>query len=124
MIADLLANPREYEHNVNENMRRNGERVWIDWTNKIVLDDRGDVKEILSIGSDITERKRTEEALKESEALFRSLADNANAIIGILQGNRFVYVNPYFAQITGYSAAGITRDGYRLGFSRRRIGPW
>ncbi|HEY3415768.1 MAG TPA: PAS domain-containing protein, partial [Armatimonadota bacterium] len=39
LIADILANPRGYEHNINENRRRNGERVWIDWTNKIVLDD-------------------------------------------------------------------------------------
>lgn len=103
MIADILAEPQKYAHNINENMRRNGERVWIDWTNKIVFEEQGEVKEILSIGSDITERVRTEEALKESEALFRSLADHANVIIGILQGTKLVYVNPYLVQITGYS---------------------
>jgi len=48
-------------------------------------------------------RRQAKESLRESEALFRSLAENANAIIGILQDNHFVYVNPYFAQLTGYS---------------------
>jgi len=37
------------------------------------------------------------------ESLFRSLADNANAIIGIVQGTHFVYVNRYFSQVTGFS---------------------
>jgi PAS domain S-box-containing protein len=43
------------------------------------------------------------ESLRESEALFRSLVDHANAIIGIVQGSRFVYVNPYFAEVSGFS---------------------
>ncbi|MHB9131247.1 MAG: PAS domain S-box protein [Armatimonadota bacterium] len=52
---------------------------------------------------EITAQKRAEDALRESESLFRSLADNANAIISIVQGTRFVYVNPFFAHISGYS---------------------
>lgn len=49
-----------FELNINENILRNGERVWITWTNKAVLDDRGQVIEVFSIGSDITERMRVE----------------------------------------------------------------
>ncbi|HEX2952273.1 MAG TPA: PAS domain S-box protein [Armatimonadota bacterium] len=52
---------------------------------------------------DITAQKRAEEALRESESLFHSLADNANTIICIVQGTRFVYVNHYFVRISGYS---------------------
>ncbi|MHB0937355.1 MAG: PAS domain S-box protein [Armatimonadota bacterium] len=52
---------------------------------------------------DITAQKRAEDALRESESLFHSLADNANAIISIVQGTRFVYVNPFFALLSGYS---------------------
>ncbi|MHB0935236.1 MAG: sensor histidine kinase [Armatimonadota bacterium] len=50
--------------------------------------------------------ERAEQALedaREREHLFRSLADGANAIIGIVQGERFVYVNHYFAEISGFS---------------------
>ena len=51
---------------------------------------------------DITAQKRAEDALRESESLFHSLADNANAIICIVQGARFVYVNPFLARLSGY----------------------
>lgn len=51
---------------------------------------------------DITQCKRTEEALRQSEARFRSLAETTNAIIFINQGSQFCYVNPAAEAITGY----------------------
>jgi PAS domain S-box-containing protein len=68
LMEELCANPAAFEHNVNENMRRNGERVWIAWTNKVVLDRQGQVAEILSIGVDLTALKRTEEELRATQA--------------------------------------------------------
>lgn len=58
MIVDFLKHPEKYETNENENTRRNGDRVWIAWTNKLVLGENGKTNEILSIGNDITERKK------------------------------------------------------------------
>ncbi|BBO91089.1 ATP-binding protein [Desulfosarcina ovata] len=63
LMEEISTDPHAFERNINENMRRNGERVWIDWTNKVVLDEQGQVKEILSIGSDITARKAAEEQI-------------------------------------------------------------
>jgi PAS domain S-box-containing protein len=60
LMDEICADPKRFEHNVNENMRRGGERVWISWANKVVLDERGQIREILSVGSDITEQKRAE----------------------------------------------------------------
>ena len=48
-------------------------------------------------------RKRTHYALQESEAKFRLLAETATCAIGIYQGDRFRYINPCAANITGYS---------------------
>lgn len=59
------------------------------------------------VAFDITEQKRIEEALRESEERFRTVAENARAVIGIVQGNRFVYANPYLAEISGYRAEEI-----------------
>jgi len=65
LMDHISADPIAFEQNVNENMRRNGERVWIAWTNRIVRDEQGKVVEIMSIGTDITERRQAEKAIRE-----------------------------------------------------------
>ncbi len=52
---------------------------------------------------DITERKQGEDALRESEAKFRVLAETTSAAIFIFQRNRMRYVNPAATNITGYT---------------------
>jgi PAS domain S-box-containing protein len=68
LMDQICANPAAFEQNINENTRRNGERIWVAWTNRIVFDSQGQVNEILSVGTDITERKRAEEAIRELNA--------------------------------------------------------
>jgi PAS domain S-box-containing protein len=53
MISDIVKNPENHFVNENENMRRNGERVRVLWTNKALIDQYGDIKEILCIGNKI-----------------------------------------------------------------------
>ena len=65
MIDDILVNPQDYLHNENENMKRNGERVWIVWTNQPLFDDNGKLREILCVGMDHTEHKKVEEMLTQ-----------------------------------------------------------
>ncbi len=68
LAADIVAHPERYVQNVNENVCRDGRRLWLAWTNRAVCDSHGEVVEILAIGNDITERKHAEEALAASEA--------------------------------------------------------
>jgi len=68
LMDQICANPQAFERNINENMRRNGERVWISWTNRIETDAQGQPVEILSIGSDITASREAEERVRRSEA--------------------------------------------------------
>ena len=58
MANDLGFNAEGYAVNVSENVRRNGDRVWIAWINKAIRDEKGHIIEILCIGNDITDRKR------------------------------------------------------------------
>jgi diadenylate cyclase len=58
MADDLGFNAEGYAVNVSENIRRNGDRVWIAWINRAIRDEKGHIAEILCIGNDITDRKR------------------------------------------------------------------
>ena len=63
LMEQICSNPRAFEHNINENMLRDGSRVWVEWTNKAVFDEQSQLVEIFSVGTDITERRRTENAI-------------------------------------------------------------
>ncbi|HTX92856.1 MAG TPA: PAS domain S-box protein [Anaerolineales bacterium] len=76
LVADILAHPDRFVNNVNENLCRDGRRVWMAWTNKPILDSNGQVAEVLAVGVDITERKKAEQELKLAlEELKRSNAE-------------------------------------------------
>ncbi|MCX5817232.1 MAG: PAS domain S-box protein [Proteobacteria bacterium] len=57
----------------------------------------------ITICRDITDRKRVDEALRESESKFRALAENSPAVIFVIQGEKYIYTNPAFTAITGYT---------------------
>jgi diguanylate cyclase (GGDEF)-like protein/PAS domain S-box-containing protein len=78
MIEDLLSHPERYVSNENENMRRDGRRVWITWRNTPITDADGRLIEIVSTGIDSTDRKEADDALRASEERFRELAVRDN----------------------------------------------
>ncbi len=69
-----------------------------------------DANKVLVTITDITERKRAEEALRESENKFKSFAEQANTGINIIQDGVFKYVNPKFAQMFGYTVEECLND--------------
>lgn len=126
LLDQISADPVAFEQNVNENIRRNGERVWIAWTNKIVHDAQGQVSEILSVGTDITERKEAEEALRQSESTLRSLFLAAPVGICILKNRIQMIANKHWCEMLGYPEADIigktTRMLYESDEEYNRVG--
>lgn len=78
IIEDIIRSSDGLVVNENENVRRDGERVWVTWTNKTFLDDEGRISEILCIGTDISERKQAEEALSDANVQLEEATERAN----------------------------------------------
>ncbi|MEJ2718398.1 MAG: PAS domain S-box protein, partial [Deltaproteobacteria bacterium] len=66
LVEDIVSHPDRYRTNVNENVLKNGDRVWMVWTNKAVFDEQGRLVEILAVGNDITVQKNDENKLRRS----------------------------------------------------------
>jgi PAS domain S-box-containing protein len=115
LLKDLAIHPESYASNVNENMRSNGERAWIAWTNRPVLNERGEVVEILCIGNDITENKFSSRRLKEAAQDLRETRDylenliaHANAPIIVWDPSfKIARFNHAFERLTDHNARDV-----------------
>jgi len=104
LMDNILENPEAYTQNINENMRRNGERVWIAWTNKTVLDEHGEITEVLSIGTDITGRRRAEAQIAEQAAFLDKARD---AIIARTLDGKVLFWNQGAEAVYGWKSAEV-----------------
>lgn len=77
----------------------------------LITDDMGEPFAFISILRDITERKRTEEALKESEQKFRVISERTMMGVAILQDEVIKYANQALAEIFEYSIEEILSWG-------------
>jgi PAS domain S-box-containing protein len=86
--------------------RGDGEVRWIWASGRHRLDESGVAQKMAGVVQDITERKRAEDAVKQAEAKYRSIFENA--VEGIFQSTpdgRFISVNPSMVRILGYESA-------------------
>jgi PAS domain S-box-containing protein len=94
-------------------LRKDGSSYPVQLTTSAVRDESGAVIAIVGIVKDITERKAADELLRESEARFRRLAENAEDIIytiRLVPAPAFEYVNPAVSRITGFTPEEYYRD--------------
>lgn len=105
VMNNLVRHPEQYLNNENENMLRDGTRVWIAWTNKAILGQNGRVSQILCIGNNITKLKQAEaEIIKAKEA-----AESANRAKSSFLANMSHELRTPLTAIIGFSE--LMRDG-------------
>ncbi|MEG3639640.1 ATP-binding protein [Magnetococcus sp. PR-3] len=73
-VDAVACDPAHYSYHENENVCRDGRRVWVTWANRAIVDEQGQIKELLSVGTDITHLKMIQQEL----TLARDAADGAN----------------------------------------------
>ena len=85
--------------------RPSGSERWIHDRAFPVKDKSGDVYRIVGIAEDITERKQTEEALRNAEARYRGIFENATeGIFRTTLDGRILIANPALARMFGYQS--------------------
>jgi PAS domain S-box-containing protein/putative nucleotidyltransferase with HDIG domain len=93
--------------------KKEGHFTWVE-TEASMIYREGKPFAIQGIARDITERKRAERLLRDSEEKYRILAENAKDGIYIISPEGFVYVNPAFEKIFGYKAKEICGNHFNF----------
>ncbi len=77
---------------------------WIAWSNRAILDNYGNVNEIVGVGRDISRQKESEIALRDSEERFRRIFEEGPLGMAI-SGEDFIFkkTNAAFQKMIGYS---------------------
>jgi len=79
-ITSLLAGTLNTITDTHRVVKPDGSIGWQEWTDQVIRDASGQIVELQSVGRDVTERKQAEEALRESEAIYRQAIEVAGAV--------------------------------------------
>lgn len=69
VIAGICTSPDNYPMSENENITKDGRLVWISWANKAMTVSDGQEPEVLCVGLDITEKRRLQALMFETEKM-------------------------------------------------------
>lgn len=118
-ITDALAAGTGGYHSIDENVRKDGERIMIEWHNRIVTDDNGETVAVFSQFQDVTDREKRKQELQRERDRFKTLFESlpvAAVRSRFEDGEPIVrQVNPAFEETFGYDAEtllGASIDSY------------
>jgi PAS domain S-box-containing protein len=78
------------------------------------VDRSGEIIGVVGVGRDITDRKKAEDALLESEKMYKTLVEQSADPVYVVQNGRLVFVNRAWEELFGYTIAEATADGFPI----------
>lgn len=81
---------------------RDGHTTPVLYNASVYRDEAGHVLGVFAAARDISERRRMEEALRESEERYRVAIESASDGVALMKGNEHIYVNKRLAEMFGY----------------------
>jgi len=94
------------------NRAKDGREFPVALNTSVVFDENGKRIALVGFAHDITERRRAEEALRQSEAKFRKLAENIREVFFVMDPvtYRVLYVSPAYEKLWGRSREDLYRN--------------
>lgn len=118
LLQDIFTHPENYTFNENENCCKDGRRVWINWSNKPILNDQGNPVGLLSVGIDVTQRRQLEENLRRSQQFLHTFIDHLPLTVfskNVHNDFRYELINQNAERMMGFSAAaGLGKNDHEL----------
>ena len=110
-VRKALKGTADYEVEYRLADTRHGER-WVHGRGEVIRDEEGRAIRMIGLNFDVTNRRRSEESVRESEARFRMLADSAPALMWVSRpGGIREFVNKAYVEFTGLDYEGaVTMD--------------
>jgi len=89
---------------LNRNIHKNGKVVWLSTSGVPIIDEKGNLQGYRGADTDITEQKKAEEALRESEEKYRTVFENTGTATVIIEEDTIISLaNAKFESLSGYS---------------------
>jgi PAS domain S-box-containing protein len=89
MIEEIASDPAKYEIDETENQRKDGKRIWMAWRNTPILNEDGGLREILTIGIDITERRRIEREIAAQKQMLENTLESLTHPFYVIDANDY-----------------------------------
>lgn len=92
---------------------RDGSAKWVSASVRVVHGDDGQPLHFTGSVLDINERQEARLALARSESKYRTLVEDSQVGVFVMQGDRYTYVNGAFARMLGYREPELVGRSYR-----------